>query len=210
MPLSPLPASFYNRPVLEVARELLGARLVRRLENGMQIAGIITETEAYQGESDLACHARAGCTPRTRVMYGPPGRAYVYFIYGMHWMFNVVAEEEGSPCAVLVRSLLPIEGLDAIATRLPAARRNNTPPKEWTRGPARLCKALDIHGQHNGLDLTTPGGALIIEPGQVISEDGVQRGPRIGIDRTPEPWRSVPWRFWLDESALARLEGEVV
>lgn len=93
MPLSPLPESFYNRPVQETAQALLGARLVRLID-GKRIAGYISETEAYAGESDLACHARAGRTARTEVMYGPPGRAYIYFVYGMHWMLNVVAEPE--------------------------------------------------------------------------------------------------------------------
>jgi DNA-3-methyladenine glycosylase len=94
---------FYNRPTLTVARELLGARLVRLLD-GVRLAGVITETEAYVGEADLGCHAKAGRTPRTTVMYGPPGRAYVYFTYGMHWLLNAVTEAEGFPAAVLIRA----------------------------------------------------------------------------------------------------------
>ena len=192
MPLSPLPVSFYNRSVFDVARSLLGARLVRE-QGGRRAGGLITEVEAYAGESDLACHARAGRTPRTEVMYGQPGRAYMYFIYGMHWMFNVVAEPEGSPCAVLVRAILPEEGLDAIAQRRGSAR-----PRDWTNGPARLCQALDIDGRLNGADLTDPLGSLVIEEGLPVPEESILIGPRVGIDSVPEPWRSKPWRMRVD------------
>lgn len=193
--LSPLPVSFYQRPVVEVARALLGMRLVRVME-GQRVGGVITETEAYVGESDLACHARAGRTPRTEVMYGPPGRAYVYFIYGMHWMFNVVAEQAGSPSAVLVRAIVPDEGLDAIA-----AQRGGARPRDWTNGPARVCQALGIDGQSNGADLTSAAGCLVIEPGQPPAELKIIAGPRVGIQNVPEPWRSMPWRFRVDGKA---------
>lgn len=149
-----LPPSFYNRPVLQVARELLGARLVRRLD-GQRLSGIIVETEAYRGEDDLACHARAGRTPRTAVMYGPPGRAYVYFTYGMHWLLNCVSEAEGYPAAVLIRAILPLEGREIIATR-----RAGRPEREWCSGPARLCAALAVDGRMNGVDLCDPAGEL--------------------------------------------------
>ncbi|MBN2501272.1 MAG: DNA-3-methyladenine glycosylase, partial [Anaerolineales bacterium] len=102
----PLPREFYNRPTLTVARELIGARLVRILE-GVKLVGLITETEAYVGEEDLGCHAKAGRTPRTQVMYGPPGHAYVYFTYGNHWMLNAVTEREDFPAAVLIRAIQP-------------------------------------------------------------------------------------------------------
>ena len=114
-----LPREFYNRPTLTVARELIGARLVRIL-NGQRLVGIITETEAYIGEKDLGCHAKAGRTARTAVMYGPPGHAYVYFTYGNHWMLNVVTEREGFPAAVLLRAIQPIEGA---GTHVQAAER---------------------------------------------------------------------------------------
>jgi DNA-3-methyladenine glycosylase len=104
-----LPHSFYNRPTLTVARELIGARLVRILD-GVKLVGYITETEAYIGETDLACHAKAGLTKRTAPMYGPPGHAYVYFTYGNHWMLNAVTEKEGFPAAVLIRAIQPVEG----------------------------------------------------------------------------------------------------
>jgi DNA-3-methyladenine glycosylase len=200
--MPPLPVSFYNRPVVTVARDLLGTRLVRCLEN-QRVGGYIIETEAYQGESDLACHARAGRTPRTEVMYGPPGRAYVYYIYGMHWMFNAVAEAAGSPCAVLIRAILPLEGVTSIAARRSPARQ-----PDWTSGPARLCQALAIDGRLNGTNLTDPGESLVIEPGVPISEEHILRGPRVGIERVPEPWRSQPWRFSVSPREIQTLLNE--
>lgn len=190
MPLeSHLSYSFYNRPVVQVAREMLGMRLVR-LWNGQRLAGIITETEAYRGEEDLACHARSGRTARTAVMYGPPGRAYVYFTYGMHWMLNCVCEEEGFPAAVLIRAVQPVEGLASIA-----AHRPGRPPAEWCSGPARLTQALRIDAAQNGADLCAPASELWLEAAAPVSDNAVSRGPRVGISRTPEPWRSIPWRF---------------
>lgn len=197
MPDLPLPADFYNRPVLDVAYALLGTRLVRVFDNGSRATGIISETEAYDGEADLACHARAGRTPRTEVIYGPPGRAYVYFIYGMHWMLNCVAEAEGTAAAVLIRAMLPETGLEEIAQRR-AQKRFGVRPSDWTNGPARLCMALDIDGRLNGSPLDDSAGGLWIEPGQPVPEAAVLRGPRVGIDRVPEPWRSIPWRFRID------------
>jgi DNA-3-methyladenine glycosylase len=182
---STLPRSFYERSAIPVARELLGARLVRRVD-GQRIAGIITETEAYQGEEDLACHARAGLTPRTQIMYGPAGRAYVYFTYGVHWMLNVVTEPEGSPAAVLIRGMQPVEGFEAMQRLRPAGT---------TDGPAKLTQALAITGALNGVDICTPGGELWIEPGDPIPDEQVTTGPRVGIHSVPEPWRSIPWRF---------------
>lgn len=196
MPLLPLPVSFYNSSVLHTARALLGTRIVRLIE-GRRVAGYIVETEAYVGETDLACHARAGLTQRTQVMYGLPGRAYVYFIYGMHWMFNVVAEPEGSPGAVLVRAIFPSESLEIIA-----ARRGNVQPKDWTNGPARLCQALDITGKLNGADLTDPHSGLVIENGMPVPDKAVITGPRVGIDSVPEPWRSIPWRLRVDPKEI--------
>ena len=196
MPLSPLPVEFYEQPVVDAARALLGMRLVRCLvsESGSaRLSGIISETEAYEGESDLACHARAGRTPRTETMYGPPGRAYIYFIYGMHWMLNAVTGPVGFPAAVLIRAILPEEGLDEMARR-----RARTPMREWTSGPAKLCKALGIDRTQNGVDLTDPSGPLWIAQGAAVPDGAVITGPRVGIDSVPEPWRSKPWRFQID------------
>lgn len=186
---SPLPASFYNRPTVQVARELLGARLVRILD-GVRLSGIITETEAYVGQEDLGCHAKAGRTPRTEVMFGPPGRAYVYFTYGMHWLLNAVTEAEGFPAAVLIRAVEVEEGLGVVRLR-----RANARPKDYTNGPAKLTLAFGIDSHQNKLDLTQTAGDLWIEPGIVISGANVTTGPRVGLYTVPEPWKSIPWRF---------------
>ena len=184
-----LERSFYDRPTLQVARELLGTRLVR-LEDGSRTAGIIVETEAYIGEVDLGCHASAGLTPRTKVLYGPPGHAYVYFTYGMHWMLNFVAEREGFPAAVLIRAIIPTEGIERIAPR-----RAGVSPKHWTDGPGKICLALSINRAHNAVDLCAPEAQLFVEYGEAIPDSGVTIGPRVGLNSVPEPWKSIPWRF---------------
>ncbi|MGE5223821.1 MAG: DNA-3-methyladenine glycosylase [Omnitrophica WOR_2 bacterium] len=192
----PLPArldrQFYEQPALAVARQLLGMRLVR-LEDGRRIAGILTETEAYSGESDLGCHARAGRTPRTQVLYGQPGHAYIYFTYGMHWMLNFVAEPEDAPAAVLVRAVQPVEGLDIIA-----GRRNGRPPVDWTNGPAKLCQAFDIDGRLNGIDVCSPESVIFVEKEQPVPDSSVTITARVGLNSVPEPWKSIPWRFFID------------
>lgn len=180
-----LPRSFYDRPTLKVARELIGARLVCVLR-GRRLVGIISETEAYIGEKDLACHAKAGRTPRTAVMYGPPGHAYVYFTYGNHWMLNVVTEREGFPAAVLIRAIHPIEG-QAVMSRRRGGRD--------TFGPGKLTQAMGITGSENGLDLTKSDPGLWIEAGQSVRNSLVTKGPRVGLNSVPEPWKSKPWRF---------------
>lgn len=184
-----LPESFYARSVLNVAPDLLGRRLVH-CANGVRLAGIIVETEAYNGAEDLACHARFGQTKRTRVMFGPPGRAYIYFTYGMHWMLNCVTQPAGEPTAVLIRALLPIEGLEVMA-----ANRVGRPPAQWTNGPAKLCQALEIDGRLNGVNLTGAAGQLWIETGIPVRPEWIITGPRIGIDYAGEPWVSMPWRY---------------
>ena len=184
-----LERQFFNRPTLQVSRELLGTRLVR-LEGGERTAGIIVETEAYIGEEDLGCHASAGYTPRTRVLYGPPGHAYVYFTYGMYWMLNFVAEREGFPAAVLIRGIEPIEGIERIATR-----RQGRPQKQWTDGPGKICIALAINREQNDIDLCAPEAEIFVELGETIPDSCVTIGPRVGLNGVPEPWKSVPWRF---------------
>jgi DNA-3-methyladenine glycosylase len=189
---SPFPVSFYSQPALWVARRLLGARLVRVLPNGAHLSGRIVETEAYTGLDDLASHGHSRRTPRNNIMYGPPGRAYIYFTYGNWWMPNVVTEPEGFPAAVLLRALEPLEGLDEMA-----ARRPDRPPHEWTNGPAKLALALGIDKSLNGADLTTTQNGLWIEPDMNVPEELVRTGPRVGLGKTPEPWLSLPWRFWI-------------
>ena len=195
---------FFTQNTSTVARGLLGMRLVR-LEGGRRLSGLIVETEAYRGEEDQGCHARAGLTPRTRVMYGPPGHAYVYFTYGMHWMLNFVTEPEGFPAAVLIRAIFPTEGLDVIASR-----RDGQPFERWTDGPAKLCRALDIDGRHHGLDLCAPQAELFIEQGEPVPDSAVTIGPRIGLNNVPEPWKSIPWRYiWKKESRDLRENREL-
>ncbi len=186
---NPLPVSFYERPTVQVAREILGARLVCDL-NGERITGIITEAEAYVGETDLGCHAKAGRTKRTEGMYGPAGRAYIYFTYGMHWMLCVVTEVEGFPAAVLIRAVEVEEGWSVVRQR-----RGNVKSKDLTNGPAKLTQAfgLDIH-QHK-LDLTKKTSQLWIEPAETILDENVTIGQRVGLYSVPEPWKSMPWRF---------------
>ena len=183
--ISLLPKEFYDRPTLTVARELLGARLVRILD-GTKLVGLVTEAEAYVSEEDLACHARAGQTPRTQVMYGPPGHAYVYFTYGNHWMLNAVTEPEGFPAAVLIRAIQPIEGVEVMS-----ARRNGRD----TFGPGKLCQAMGIGKNENTVDLTVASSGLWIEAGISIPDESVTIGPRVGLNSVPEPWKSIPWRF---------------
>jgi DNA-3-methyladenine glycosylase len=180
-----LPRSFYERSTLLVARELLGARLVRVVA-GTRLVGRIIESEAYVHQDDLACHAKAGRTKRTAVMFGPPGVAYVYFTYGVHWMFNVVTEPVDSPAAVLLRAIEPLEGQEIMLSRRLGGD---------TLGPARLTQALAIDGSLNGIDLCTPSAGLWIESGPPIPDAQVLTGPRIGLNTVPEPWKSLPWRF---------------
>lgn len=186
-----LPCDFYLQSAPEVARALLGMRLVRDFD-GRRISGKITETEAYDGEEDLACHARSGKTARNAMMYGPPGRAYIYFTYGMHWCLNVVTGAEGSPAAVLLRAILPLEGLELIT-----ANRKGVPENHWTDGPAKLCKALDIDGSLYGTALCETGSCLRIEQDKPVADREVTVSPRVGIQYAPEPWLSKPWRFRL-------------
>ena len=170
----PLDHSFYQRPARTVARALLGKVLVHAGRSGR-----IVETEAYVGAHDLACHAARGRTARTSILWGPPGRAYVYFVYGMHWCFNAVTGREGRPAAVLVRGLEPLEGFDG-PVRLD--------------GPARLCRALGITGAQNEADLVT--SALRILDAPSVRGRDVVRGPRIGVDYAEE-WAAAPLRFWV-------------
>ena len=187
-----LPREFYLRPVQKVAHDLLGKKLIRITCN-QRVGGIILEAEAYDGEQDLACHARVGKTVRNKVMYNLGGHAYVYFTYGMHWMLNCVTGEVGSPCAVLIRAILPTDGIDFISER-----RSNVKENHWCSGPAKLTKALAITGELNGTDLCDPDGMLFIENGGVISNNTIHTTPRVGIQSTPEPWLSKPWRFVID------------
>jgi len=179
----PLPAAFYDRPTEGVARELLGAVLEHRTTEGV-VRGRIVETEAYLGPHDPACHAAAGLTERTRTLHGPPGRAYVYFIYGMHWCFNAVTREEGHGSAVLIRALEPLSGHE-----LMRRRRNVERDSDLTSGPARLCDALGIDRAQNGVRLDR--GPLRILRGVEVPDEDVLITPRVGITKAAD-W---PLRF---------------
>ena len=196
-----LPREFYTRPdVLEVARDLLGKRLVVPNRNGTRVAGIIVETEAYRGPEDRASHAFGGRrTNRTETMYAMGGTAYVYFVYGMYNQFNVVTNVENTPHAVLVRALVPVEGLDVIRRRRPGRSEY-----EWTSGPGRLCIALGIDRRLDKADLL--GDRVWLEEGISISPRQIARGPRIGIDYA-EAWVSKAWRFWIKDNPFVSRRG---
>ncbi|MBI5080488.1 MAG: DNA-3-methyladenine glycosylase, partial [Chloroflexi bacterium] len=153
--MSRLPRSFFTRPTLTVARELLGQRLVK-IEGGTRLSGIITEVEAYIGEKDLACHARVGRTARTDVMYRSAGHLYVYFTYGMHWMICFVTERDGFPAAVLLRAIEAEEGLTVMRSR-------RKKPAHLTDGPAKISQALAIDKRWNGVDICATDSKLFIE-----------------------------------------------
>jgi DNA-3-methyladenine glycosylase len=178
---------YYEHDTLKVARTLLGQKLVRRL-SGYELSGMIVETEAYCGEVDSACHAHRGKTKRNAVMFGQPGHAYVYFTYGMHYMLNLVTEEEGNPCAVLIRAVLPLTGVAQMEAR---RKRKGV---DLTNGPAKLCQAFGIDKSLNGWDLTS-GEELWIEDYKKISSKSIITTPRIGIDYAQKEHREALWRF---------------
>jgi len=168
----------FDRPVEDVARQLIGATL--RVEG---VGGLIVETEAYDGE-DPASHSFSGPTPRNKAMFGPPGHAYVYRSYGIHWCFNLVCREAGHGAGVLIRALEPLWGLDVMRER-----RGGLADRLLCAGPGRLCQALGIDGSHDGLPLDAPPFQLESATADVV----IVEGPRIGITRA----REVPWRFGL-------------
>lgn len=186
----PLPKSFYDRETELVARHLLGAILECHTPEGIA-SGRIVETEAYLGEHDLACHAAAGRTTRTAPLYGPPGIAYVYFIYGMYWCFNAVTRAEHEPSAVLVRALEPVEGVDLMRKRRPNVRRD----ADLTNGPGKLCLALGIDGRLNWAPLQQP--PLLIRAGEAIPDRNVVVTRRIGITQAAD-W---PLRWYIRDNA---------
>ena len=171
-----IPRSFYDRETEQVARDLLGAVLRVETSDGTA-SGRIVETEAYLGEHDAACHAAAGRTARTHWLYGPPGTAYVYFIYGMYWCFNAVTRAVDLPSAVLVRAIEPLDGVELMRER----RGNPRLEQDLTNGPGKLCLALGITGEMNGFRLYD--SPLEIIRGQTIADDEVEVTPRIGITR---------------------------
>jgi len=184
-----VPRELLDRPAEQVAPDLLGCVLEHQTAEGL-VAVEITEVEAYAGEADPASHAYRGRTARNGVMYGPPGHAYVYFTYGMHFCVNLVCLPEGIPHAVLLRAGRVIEGEDLARSRRAAA----IAARDLARGPARLCQALDIDRDLDGADACDPSSALRILLGSRPAAAAIRNGPRIGISKAAE----VPWRFWLD------------
>lgn len=172
-----LPRSFYDRDTVEVAHDLLGMHLVH-IVAGVERVGRIVEVEAYLGPHDLAAHSARGLTPRTRIMFGPPGHMYVYFIYGMHWCANVVTQGEGTASAVLLRALEPVKNV-----------------AERTQGPALLCRAMAIDGRHNGRDLSS--GDLFIRRPRPLEDMRIVRRPRIGVDYAGRHWARRLLRFYI-------------
>lgn len=163
-----LDREFYQQDVLQVAPMLLGQHLIRRFPDGTKSTFVISETEAYRGKDDQACHASKGRTPRTEVMFGGGGLLYMYLIYGMHWMLNIVTGAKDVPQAVLIRGVLE------------------------TSGPGRLTRLLKVDKGYNGEDLVTSRRIWIEKSG---IQPAYQSGPRIGIDYAGDPWKDMPWRF---------------
>ncbi len=185
----PLERAFFARDTVAVARALLGCYLVREYAGNL-LVGRIIETEAYVGPEDKASHAAVGRTDRNAVMFGPPGHAYVYLIYGMHHCLNVVTEAAGYPAAVLIRALEPIAGVEIMRNH-----RQGRPLEELTNGPAKVCQAFAIDRRLNGHDLCQ-GHVLWIAPGPSVPSEAIATGPRVGV-RGDERAVTIPWRFAL-------------
>lgn len=187
-----LDRAFLARPVLEVAPDLLGA-LVRH--DGVTLR--LTEVEAYAGPLDPGSHAYRGPTPRTQVMFGPPGHLYVYRSYGVHWCVNVVTGQDGAASAVLLRAGEVVEGVDLARERRQVGVATPVVDRDLARGPGRLTKALGLGREHDGLDLFAPGTP--VELRAASGEAGVVRtGPRVGVSGEGGDGVRYPWRFWLD------------
>ncbi|MEM7143426.1 MAG: DNA-3-methyladenine glycosylase [Actinomycetota bacterium] len=173
---------FFARPALELAPDMLNKVLL-----APGVAGRIVEVEAYRGADDPGSHAYRGVTPRTEVMFGPPGHLYVYFTYGMHWCANVVAERDGDPGAVLLRAVTPLRGVETMRSRRPKARRD----VDLTNGPAKLAQAFGVGEVHDGADLVAAEHGVSIRDDGVAPPDDPLVGPRVGLSQGTE----LPWRF---------------
>ena len=192
-----LARAFYARPVLQVARELLGCTLTH---DGVTVR--LTEVEAYDGSSDPGSHAFRGQTPRNRVMFGEPGGLYVYFTYGMHWCANLVCGPGGAASAVLMRAGEVVDGLELARTR-----RAGVVDRDLARGPARLAMALALTREHNGIDTTATDSPLVLRaagPG-LLGSASVRTGPRVGVSGPGGDAALYPWRFWLEGEATVSL-----
>ena len=196
--MSILTADFYDRDTVTVARELLGKLLVRRLPDGEQLICRITETEAYVGSIDKACHAYGyKRTPRTQTMFSPPGTSYIYLIYGMYHCLNLVTEAEGEPCAVLIRGGQEVENVDIIAKNRFGRKYDeltSSQRKNFLNGPGKLCKGLALTRDQNGLSVLSQNSPLYLLDAPAAQH--IHTGPRIGIDYAQEAVH-FPWRFWI-------------
>jgi DNA-3-methyladenine glycosylase len=181
--------SFFNKSVTELAKDLLGCELLHKSKDGTT-AGVIVETEAYH-QTDAASHSYSGKTARTEVMFGPPGFIYVYFTYGMHWCFNITAEEEGVGAAVLIRALEPTQGMS-----LMKQRRGKDDVSELCSGPSKLVQAMGISKTDYGKPIF--GGDFDLIPRSSASNLVVRSGPRIGISKA----KNKPWRFWIKDNVF--------
>lgn len=186
----PLTRSFFDRPVLDVAPDLLG-RVLRVASAEGTVAVRLSEVEAYDGGSDPGSHAFRGQTRRNAVMFGPPGHLYVYFTYGMHWCGNLVCGPPGQAAAVLLRAGEVVQGLELARQRRPAARRD----ADLARGPARLMTALGVTGALDGADACAPGGPVRASAGRPQRPHPIATGPRVGVGGAGA---AAPWRFWVD------------
>lgn len=187
---------FYRGNTVTVARRLLGTHLVHFSPEGLT-SGIIVETEAYLSKDDPACHAARGKTKRNAAMFGPPARAYVYFIYGNHYCFNVVTNEQGIGEAVLIRALEPVEGLHLMQKRRGAGHKKIN----LTSGPGKLCRAMDITGRHNGSSLLKP--PLFVAAGLHFEDISIGVSGRIGINKAQEK----QWRFFVKDNPFVSRKG---
>lgn len=184
-----LSREFFDRPVLAVARDLLGRELRHRAPQGT-VAVRLTEVEAYSGQGlDPGSHAHRGRTRRNAVMFGAGGHLYVYFTYGMHWCANLVCGPTGEASGVLLRAGRVVEGIDLARSRRPAARSE----RELCRGPARLATSLGLDGSHNGLDVCANRAELVVLAGVAVPDESVGNGPRVGV---AGEGADIPWRFW--------------
>ena len=195
-----LPRSFYDRDTVQAARALLGQHLVRVLPDGTPLVCRITETEAYVGRTDKACHAYGyRRTPRTETLFAKPGTAYIYLIYGMYHCLNFVTEPEGEPSAVLIRGAQPVKNADIIAENRFGCKYGDTTlyqRRHFLDGPGKLCQGLALTRTQNGLDLL--GDELFVCSAPSPAPEHIRVGKRIGIDYAQEA-ADFPWRFWLEE-----------
>jgi DNA-3-methyladenine glycosylase len=187
-PLDPLPRSFFDRPVLEVAPDLLGRLVVHRTEDG-DVTARLTEVEAYDGPNDPGSHAFRGRSKRNGTMFGPPGHVYVYFTYGMHYCMNLVCGPPGLPTGILLRAAEITDGAELARKRRPTAKSD----RELARGPARLVEALGVTRGDDGADICGDG-PLTVHHGTAAPKELTRTGPRVGLRDAPD----FPWRFWID------------